>query len=84
MFMVETNNNPEMDKPVDDTPKSETYNKFVVYAFSEEHPVSIAPWTGLDQTLSYAKEKLAEGYTIQIRPYTREEWAKKMSQKVEL
>lgn len=64
--------------------KPETYNKFVVYAFSEEHPVSIVPWTGLDQTLSYAKEKLAEGYTIQIRPYSQSEWAKKMSQKVEM
>ena len=32
--------------------------------------------TGIDLTLEYAKEKLEDGYTVQIQPYTQEEWAK--------
>lgn len=80
MFMVETGDKPK--EVVDETPKQETYNKFVLYLCKGDR-TNIVPWTGIDQTLNYVKEKLSEGYTIQIRPYTQEEWAKKMSAKLE-
>lgn len=80
MFIVETGDKPK--EVVDETPKQETYNKFVLYLCKGDR-TSIVPWTGIDQTLNYVKEKLSEGYTIQIRPYTQEEWAKKMSAKLE-
>lgn len=83
MFIIETNDKPKTNAPVEESPKQETYNKFVLYICKGDS-TSIVPWTGIDQTLNYVKEKLLEGYTIQIRPYSQEEWAKKMSQEVEL
>lgn len=61
--------------PMDSNP----YKKFVVYAAKESttHSGSRVTMTGLDLTLEYAKEKLEDGYTVQIQPYTQEEWVAK-------
>lgn len=57
---------------------SNPYKKFVVYAVKEAtHSASRVPMTGIDLTLEYAKGKLEDGYTVQIQPYTQEEWAAK-------
>ncbi len=54
------------------------YVKFMVYAFNEKSDQSSkVTWTGIGPTLEYAKEKLKDSYTIQITPYTQEEWAAK-------
>ena len=57
---------------------SNPYKKFVVYAVKEStHSSSRVPMTGIDLALEYAKEKLEDGYTVQVQPYTQEEWAAK-------
>ena len=50
------------------------YIKFKIYA-CKGGSASITPWTGLDCAIMHAKELLEAGFTVQIRPYTMEEWA---------
>ena len=52
------------------------YEKFMVLYNKPGNPPNAVPWTGLDPTLEFIKGKLEEGYTIQVKPFTREEWAK--------
>ena len=55
-----------------------TYKKFVVHAVKDStNSASRVPFTGIDLTLEYAKEKLEDGYIVQITPYTQEDWAEK-------
>ena len=52
------------------------YVKFLIYACKGDE-CSAIPWTGLDCAINHAKDLLEAGFTVQIRPYTREEWAVK-------
>ena len=53
------------------------YEKFVVLFSKGKSPPNAIPWTGIDQTMEFVREKLEEGYTIQVKPFTREDWATK-------
>ena len=53
------------------------YEKFVVMWIKGEAARSM-PWTGIHQVMEFIQEKLEEGCTIQVKPYTREEWANKV------
>lgn len=55
---------------------SEKYEKFLVLYKKEGHPSNAVPWTGIEQTMSFIREKLEDGYSIQVKPFTREDWAK--------
>ena len=63
----------EIPRPADDTKK---YEKFTVVYIKDEAARAV-PWTGIDQVMKFVQEKLEEGYTVQVKPYTREEWANK-------
>lgn len=63
----------EIPRPADDTKK---YEKFTVVYIKDE-AANAVPWTGIDQVMKFIQEKLEEGYTVQVKPYTREEWANK-------
>jgi hypothetical protein len=56
-----------------ETPK---YEKFMVLYNKPGNPPNAIPWTGLDQTMQFVHDKLEEGYVVQVKPFTREEWAK--------
>lgn len=62
------------EKPAVGNPQK--YEKFTVMYIKDEAAKSV-PWTGIDQVMKFIQEKLEEGCTIQVKPYTREEWAKK-------
>ena len=53
----------------------EKYEKFLVLYKKEGHPSNAVPWTGIEQTISFIREKLEDGYSIQVKPFTRENWA---------
>lgn len=55
----------------------EKYEKFVVLYNKPGNPPNAVPWTGLEPTLEFIKGKLEEGYTVQVKPFTRENWANK-------
>ena len=55
----------------------EKYEKFVVMYKKNGNPPNAVPWTGLEPTLEFIKEKLEEGCTVQVKPFTREEWPNK-------
>lgn len=55
---------------------SSKYEKFVVMWIKGEAARSM-PWTGIHQVMEFIQEKLEEGCTVQVKPYTREEWANK-------
>ena len=55
---------------------SKKYEKFMVLYSKNGSPSNAIPWTGIDLTIEFIREKLEEGYAIQIKPFTREEWAK--------
>ena len=57
--------------------ENEKYEKFVVMYIKGEAARSM-PWTGLEQTIQFVHDKLEEGYTVQVKPFTREEWANKV------
>lgn len=83
MYMVDAVGEPEKESPQPEKKGGRgAYDDFVVL-FYRGDGTHIEPSHGLEQTLSYVKEKLSEGYTVQIRPYTQDEWAEKMKQKVE-
>lgn len=63
----------EIPRPADDTKK---YEKFTVVYIKNEAAKAV-PWTGIDQVMKFIQEKLEDGYTVQVKPYTREEWANK-------
>ena len=56
--------------------ESPKYEKFVVLYNKPGNPPNAIPWTGIDQTMQFVHDKLEEGYMVQVKPFTREEWAK--------
>ena len=56
--------------------QGEKYEKFLVM-YSDDNVGGEVPWTGIDQTLAFVKEKLESGFSVHVKPYTRKEWAKK-------
>lgn len=54
------------------------YEKFMVLYNKPGNPPNAIPWTGIDQTIEFVKEKLEEGYVVQVKPFTREEWSAKV------
>ena len=53
------------------------YEKFIVLWNKGNSRPNAMPWTGIDQTMRFIQEKLEDGCTVQVKPYTREEWANK-------
>lgn len=56
------------------TKKESRYEKFVVLYNKKGNPPNAVPWTGLDPTMDFIREKLEEGYMVQVYPYLRDEW----------
>lgn len=52
------------------------YVKFMVLYNKPGNPPNAVPWTGIDQTMEFVKEKLEDGYVVQVKPFTRDEWPK--------
>ena len=53
------------------------YEKFMVLYSKNGNPPNAIPWTtGIGPTIEFIKEKLEEGYAIQVKPFTCKEWAK--------
>ncbi len=52
------------------------YEKFMVLYSKPRNPPNAIPWTGIEQTMGFIREKLEEGYAIQVKPFTREDWAR--------
>lgn len=52
------------------------YVKFLVQYNKPGNSPNAVPWTGIDQTLKFIKEKLEAGYVIQVKPFTMDEWSK--------
>ena len=52
------------------------YVKFMVLYNKPGNPPNAIPWTGIDPTLEFVREKLEDGYSIQVKPFTREDWAR--------
>ena len=57
---------------------NEKYEKFMVLYNKPGNPPNAVPWTGLEPTLEFIKGKLEEGYVVQVKPFTREEWSAKV------
>lgn len=55
----------------------EKYEKFIVLYNKKRNPPNAVPWTGLEPTIDFIREKLEEGCIIQVKPFTREEWGDK-------
>jgi hypothetical protein len=53
------------------------YEKFVVMWNKGNVPPNAMPWTGIHQVMAFIQEKLEEGCNVQVKPFTREEWANK-------
>ena len=52
------------------------YVKFMVLYNKPGNPPNAVPWTGIDQTMEFVEEKLEDGYVVQIKPFTKEQWSK--------
>ena len=50
------------------------YEKFMVLYNKKGNPPNAVPWTGLDPTIDFIREKLEDGYVVRVKPFTREEW----------
>ena len=50
--------------------------KFMVLYNKPGNPPSAVPWTGIDQTMEFVEEKLEDGYVVQVKPFTKDEWSK--------
>ena len=61
-------------KKIEEDEKECRYEKFIVLYNKPGNPPNAIPWTGLEPTLEFIKEKLEDGYTVKVKPYTREEW----------
>ena len=55
----------------------EKYEKFIVLYNKKGNPPNAVPWTGLEPTIDFIREKLEEGCIIQVKPFTRKEWGDK-------
>ena len=53
----------------------EKYEKFLVLYNKPGNPPNAIPWTGIGPTMEFIKEKLEDGYVVQVKPFTRDEWA---------
>ena len=54
---------------------SKKYEKFMVLYNKKGNPPNAIPWTGIEPTIEFIKDKLEERYAIQAKPFSREEWA---------
>lgn len=54
---------------------NEKYEKFMVLYNKSGNPPNAIPWTGLEQTMQLVHDKLEEGYVVQVKPFTRDEWS---------
>ena len=54
----------------------EKYVKFLVLYNKPENPQNAVPCTGIDQTMEFVKEKLDDGYVVQVKPFIKDEWSK--------
>ena len=54
----------------------EKYVKFIVLYNKPGNSPNTVPWTGIDRTLEFIKEKLEAGYVVQVKPFTMDEWSK--------
>ena len=52
------------------------YVKFMVLYNKKGNPPNAVPWTGIDRTIEFIREKLEDGYIVQVKPFTMEEWAR--------
>ena len=52
------------------------YVKFMVLYNKPGNPPNVVPWTGIDQTMEFVEEKLEDGYVVQVKPFTKEQWSK--------
>ena len=52
------------------------YVKFMVLYNKPGNPPNAVPWTGIDQTMEFVEEKLEDGYVVQVKPFTKEQWSK--------
>ena len=57
-------------------PMDEKHVKFIVLYNKPGNPPNAVPWTGIDQTMEFVKEKLEDGYVVQVKPFTKDEWSK--------
>ena len=57
------------------------YEKFNVLYTEDGQTLKGVPCTGINLTLDLIKELLESGKTIQVHPYTREEWSRGNSMK---
>lgn len=57
-------------------PMDEKPVKFIVLYNKPGNPPNAVPWTGIDQTMKFVKEKLEDGYVVQVKPFTKDEWSK--------
>lgn len=55
----------------------EKYEKFIVLYNKKGNPSNAVPWTGLEPTIDFIREKLEEGCIIRVKPFTRKEWEDK-------
>ena len=58
-----------------DSEMDDKYVKFVVLYNKPGNPPNAVPWTGIDQTMKFIRERLEDGYVVQVKPFTRDEWS---------
>ena len=51
----------------------EKYVKFLVLYNNPGNPPNAVPCTGIDQTIKFARERLEDGYVVQVKPFTKEQ-----------
>lgn len=54
---------------------NEKYVKFMVLYNKPGNPPNAIPWTGIDPTMGFIKEKLEDGYVVQVKPFTMDMWS---------
>lgn len=50
--------------------------KYMVLYNKPGNPPNAVPWTGIDLTMIFIKEKIEDGYVVQVKPFISEDWAK--------
>ena len=54
---------------------NEKYVKFMVLYNKPGNPPNAVPWTGIDQTMKFIRERLDDGYVVQVKPFTMDGWS---------
>ena len=47
--------------------------KFMVLYNNPGNPPNAVPCTGIDQTIKFVRERLEDGYVVQVKPFTKEQ-----------